>query len=67
MDRGGQDRIAENTQDLLFDWWHVKITPLGSVPCTCYKPHLKSGSPGSNTWPHCSQMNQSGRCNIGLN
>jgi hypothetical protein len=27
--------------------------------------HLKSGSSGISTWPHCSQMNHSGRRNIG--
>jgi hypothetical protein len=28
--------------------------------------HLKSGSSGITTWPHCSQMNQLGRCSIGM-
>jgi hypothetical protein len=28
--------------------------------------HLKSRSSGITTWPHCSQMNQAGRCNSGL-
>ena len=27
---------------------------------------MKSGSSGITTWPHCSQTNQLGRCNIGL-
>jgi hypothetical protein len=31
-----------------------------------WQEHLKSGSSGIATWPHCSQMNQAGRCNIGL-
>src|SRR5437899_9752733 len=29
--------------------------------------HLKFGSPGITTWPHCSQIDHSGRSNIGLN
>jgi len=28
--------------------------------------HLKSGSSGIATWPHCSQISQPGRCSISL-
>src|SRR6202158_2935081 len=60
-------RFAENTQDVLFVSWHVKSRRSVQFQAATAGEHLKPGSSGSTTWPHCFQINHSGRYSIALN